>query len=236
MPILSPTTIETVTYGTAGWNAIYSSNFQKINDFFRRFDWSLSTITYSSTITVNWNTADAQIVTLTGNPTINFSNPRDGGKYALIIRQDATGGRTVTWGSNIICDVQPIPIANSTTTFFFIYDNVNTRYILIGTNSNNRPLGVAVNIRTSSYTITTTDCVVLGNATSGNITFTLPAASNIGMVLMIKKIDSSANTVTITRAGSDTIEEQTSIVLSTQYASRTLVAVGSNLWLILAST
>lgn len=36
MAILSPTNLETVEYGTTGWNAIYSSNFQKINDFFNR--------------------------------------------------------------------------------------------------------------------------------------------------------------------------------------------------------
>ncbi len=33
MAILEPTTLETADYGTAGWNAIYSSNFQKLNQF-----------------------------------------------------------------------------------------------------------------------------------------------------------------------------------------------------------
>ncbi len=42
MPVLSPTNLETASYGTAGWNAIYSSNFQKLNNYLARFQdlWS----------------------------------------------------------------------------------------------------------------------------------------------------------------------------------------------------
>jgi len=131
MAILNPTQLETATYGTVGWNAIYSSNFQKINDYLRRFNWSIATITYSANINVDWNASDVQILTLTGNATINFSNPRPGGKYVLLIKQDGTGGRTITWGSNIVCDIQPNSTANSITAFFFIYDSTNSKYISV---------------------------------------------------------------------------------------------------------
>ncbi|MBS7620698.1 hypothetical protein KEJ32_01010 [Candidatus Bathyarchaeota archaeon] len=33
MAILQPTNLETADYGTVGWNAIYSSNFQKLNNY-----------------------------------------------------------------------------------------------------------------------------------------------------------------------------------------------------------
>jgi hypothetical protein len=36
-------------------------------------------------------------MTLTGNVTFTFSNPKSGASYQLIISQDATGGRTITW-------------------------------------------------------------------------------------------------------------------------------------------
>jgi hypothetical protein len=131
MAILEPTKLETANYGTVGWNAIYSSNFQKINDYLKKFNWSITTITYSASITVDWNASDVQIVTLTGNATINFSNPRPGGKYVLLVKQDGAGGRTITWGSNIVCDIQPKSTANSITAFFFIYDSTNSKYICV---------------------------------------------------------------------------------------------------------
>jgi hypothetical protein len=131
MAILEPTKLETANYGTVGWNAIYSSNFQKINDYLKKFNWSITTITYSASITVDWNASDVQIVTLTGNATINFSNPRSGGKYVLLVKQDGTGGRTITWGSNIVCGLQPKSTANSITAFFFIYDSTNSKYICV---------------------------------------------------------------------------------------------------------
>jgi hypothetical protein len=131
MAILDPTKLETASYGTVGWNAIYSSNFQKINDYLKKFNWSITTITYSASITVDWNASDVQIVTLTGNATINFSNPRAGGKYVLLVKQDGTGGRTITWGNNIVCGIQLNPTANSITAFFFVYDSTNSKYICV---------------------------------------------------------------------------------------------------------
>lgn len=54
-------------------------------------------LTYSASITVNWINGATQYVTLTGNPTFVFSNPAEGQVYRLKLKQDATGGRTVTW-------------------------------------------------------------------------------------------------------------------------------------------
>lgn len=54
-------------------------------------------LTYSASITVNWDNGATQYVTLTGNPTFVFSNPAEGQVYRLKLKQDATGGRTVTW-------------------------------------------------------------------------------------------------------------------------------------------
>ena len=37
MAILSPTNLETADYGQSGWNAIYSSNFEKLNNYLSKF-------------------------------------------------------------------------------------------------------------------------------------------------------------------------------------------------------
>jgi len=53
------------------------------------------------TITVDWSKGDTQIVTLHGNRALTFLNGQKGGKYLLILTQDATGSRTVTWPSSV---------------------------------------------------------------------------------------------------------------------------------------
>lgn len=67
--------------------------------------------------------------------------------------------------------------------------------------------------------------VFICDATSGAFAITLPAAKaladaagqDLSRFIYIKKKDASANAVTVTRAGSDTIDGATTYVLSTQY-------------------
>ena len=93
---------------------------------------------------------------------------------------------------------------------------------------------VTVTTQTTSYTILITDRIILGNANGGAIILTLPTAvGNAGCLYSIKKIDSSANTVTIaTNPNTQTIDGNTTIVLSAQYSSIDIVSDGSN-WYIL---
>ena len=70
---------------------------------------------------------------------------------------------------------------------------------------------------------------VLCDATSNNMTVNLPAASgNANLVHIIKKTDSSVNTVTIDGDASETIDGSATLVISTQYVSYTVVCDGSN--------
>ena len=55
------------------------------------------TFTDGGTVAVNWNNGTTQTVTLGGNRTFTFSNPVAGMRYLLIVKQDGTGSRTVTW-------------------------------------------------------------------------------------------------------------------------------------------
>jgi hypothetical protein len=86
----------------------------------------------------------------------------------------------------------------------------------------------------TTYTVGTSDTVVFADATSANITISLPSALTFnGYRFYVKRTDSSGtNTVTISRSGSDTIDGVASVTLNTQYMAIGLVSNGSN-WYIL---
>ncbi len=90
--------------------------------------------------------------------------------------------------------------------------------------------------KTTNYTATDSDDVILVNATSGSITINLPAAAGVtNKVFWIKKIDSSANKVTINANGSETIDNELTIdLLSVANAGESIgiVCDGFNWWII----
>ena len=63
--------------------------------------WSpITTLTDAATINTNFNNGNVQRVTLAGNRTMAApTNMKDGATYIFIIKQDATGSRTLTWNS-----------------------------------------------------------------------------------------------------------------------------------------
>lgn len=54
-------------------------------------------LTDGATIALDWNNGNVQKVTLGGNRTFTFANPKTGGRYLIVLKQDATGSRTITW-------------------------------------------------------------------------------------------------------------------------------------------
>jgi len=82
----------------------------------------------------------------------------------------------------------------------------------------------AVSTKTTAHTAVDRD-LLLVDATSGPVTITLPAPS-AGLMVTAKKIDASANAVTIVPT-SGTIDGAASQVLSAQYVSRDFVASAS---------
>jgi hypothetical protein len=88
-------------------------------------------------------------------------------------------------------------------------------------------------ISSTTYAATEADSVLLVNAASDNIAISLPQASTVlGKRFDIKKIDSSAHTVTITTYGAETIDGSTTQLLANQYTSLTFVTDGSNWYII----
>lgn len=89
-------------------------------------------------------------------------------------------------------------------------------------------------VSNSPYTaIALKDCTVIWDASGGDCTQNLPAATRSGKIFYFKKIDSSANTVTITPDGTDTIDGAASFVLDTQWQSVTIQDGASGAWYIL---
>ncbi len=73
------------------------------------------------------------------------------------------------------------------------------------------------------------------DATAGNVTVTLPAASTafgntMGITYKFQRIDNSGNTVIIQRAGSDTINGGTSFTLTTQWGVKMMQCTSTSTW------
>lgn len=82
--------------------------------------------------TINWNGGNEHKVTLTANCTLTFSNPLAGGRYVLLVFQDAAGGWAVTWPGSIVWPGGGVPAVSNTALkmdiFTFIYDSGTSTY------------------------------------------------------------------------------------------------------------
>lgn len=87
----------------------------------------------------------------------------------------------------------------------------------------------------SLTTLTSSNGYVLCNANAGAFVVNLPAAS-ARKRLHLKKIDASANAITVTPNGADTIQGAATYSLNTQYKSITIYSDGTSTWYIEAST
>ena len=95
-----------------------------------------------------------------------------------------------------------------------------------GTNAFGNP--VTVSTKTSAYTLMPTDFVILGDCTSGAFSLTLPtAAAGVGRIFFLKKIDSSANVLTVQANGAETIDGSNTFLLPSQWQTVTVVSSGS---------
>ena len=106
-------------------------------------------------------------------------------------------------------------------------------------NTDSAPIWVRVNdldvvtISSSPYTANKYDTVILANCASTSITVNLPAASGLtGKTYHIKKIDSSANAVTVDGNGSETIDGELTQVVSGQHDSMFIVCDSTEWWIV----
>ncbi|MDF1702395.1 MAG: hypothetical protein P1V36_14695, partial [Planctomycetota bacterium] len=85
----------------------------------------------------------------------------------------------------------------------------------------------------SSTTLLASDSILMVDASGGAVTVTLPNVSSAtDLQLDIKKVDSSANAVTIDGFSTQTIDGSTTQTLNTQYDSLTVICDGTEWWII----
>ena len=125
--------------------------------------------------------------------------------------------------------------SNNNTHMLFV--DGSTDKIGINTDAPNSGLHVNTSVTfagkavTQNYTVLATDHMIFVNASAGNITITLPTASGIiGRQYIIKRVDGTANNVTIDPNASETIEAASSKSLMDQ-SSVVIVSDNSNWWI-----
>lgn len=96
--------------------------------------------------------------------------------------------------------------------------------------SGDGPLVYGLITKTNNYTVESTDSYILVNGASNNVTITLPAPTETGRVINMKRIDASANTVKL-RTASGQIDAGTEVSFY-PYQSTVVIANGSK-WFIL---
>lgn len=73
-----------------------------------------ATVTFGSTTIINCQSGDSQILTLTGNITMGApTNPADGQQVDLLVVQDGSGNRTITWNSIFLFEGGIPPVLSS---------------------------------------------------------------------------------------------------------------------------
>lgn len=191
-------------------------------------------LTATSATTAAWSTPGAG-VEITGTGTISSSGTTVTGvgtaftselKVGDLIKADSIIRTITSIASATSLTVDSAPTAPWSADAFTFIQSANTR-----------PFNVIL-VKTADYTVLATDrgTAVAVDTAGGNVVITLPAVTDFksGDSITIRKTSDDANTVTINRAGSDTIDGATSQVLSTYGASVTLVSDASATWQVVA--
>lgn len=85
---------------------------------------------------------------------------------------------------------------------------------------------------TSDYSLKPGDDVIGADATSGQITVTLPPAASVrGKQYVVKRLNDGVNSVIVDAFGSEQVDQSTGVTLASQDASTTVFSTGTK-WLI----
>lgn len=81
----------------------------------------------------------------------------------------------------------------------------------------------------AAYTVGALDQYIDASTSGSNYAITLPASVGLGRTIIIKKV-TSGNTVTITPAGTDTIDGVTTLALSQQNTAYSMIDAAVGKW------
>lgn len=128
------------------------------------------------------------------------------------------------------------PVLSGLTKGFMYYDTDFGRPVWWNGTTWNDLISESVVNATSNTTLTLLNTYICVDATSGNKTITLPdATTSRGKRYLIKKVDSSANTVTVATVSSQKIDQCDSIILNAQNAVLEIASNGT-LWMVYTYT
>jgi hypothetical protein len=100
-----------------------------------------------------------------------------------------------------------------------------------GSNAVGGPISISTKTGPTTYTVLSTDNVLLADATAGTVTLNLPSSSSsTGRVFWFKKVDASSNPMVIVANGFDMIDGASTQSTIVQYTSFTLITDGSGNW------
>lgn len=86
------------------------------------------------TTTLDWDDGNVQYIVLAnGSQTFTFSNPKDGGRYVLILKQPSSGSAgTVTFPASVLWSNGNTVVLSTTNSkvdvISFVYDGTNSKY------------------------------------------------------------------------------------------------------------
>ena len=108
-----------------------------VNPTITNYTETLYTANTSTAITVSLANGTVQQLTLTGNATITMPTAAAGKSFVIMLKQDATGSRTVTW-STVVWPSAITPTITSTASkqdmYSFFSDGTNWYGVTVGQN------------------------------------------------------------------------------------------------------
>lgn len=200
---------------------------------------SFPKVVVSTSGTINALASSKVNIKLTGS-TVVLNGATAGSDGQVLIIQNSTGSDlTINSLSGSASAANQFQLSagsvsiTSNSCVIFQYDSTAAKWYQISYIPPASTSSVSVSTKTTTYSITTSDSVILCDATSAAFTVTLPTASgNTGKTFTIKKIDSSSNIVTIATTSSQTIDGVTTQKLFARYDTSIVQSDGSN-WVII---
>jgi len=213
----------------------------------------LRTGTTAPTTTASRDTTGSVVGALS-NPTgtDRFTIERTDSTYSLKVLRTGVGGvgysigdTAYIAGGNLLIKDEPLQTAtiwqNKDGAQALFLDSLNKRLgagLASGTPKSTLESGGSFGAKTKTITASDSpytagdEYTILVNATDGPVSITVPASNTItGREYRVKKIDSTANVVTVNRSGADTFDGATSKTITGQYhVLMFTVAAGLHLW------
>lgn len=122
------TTVTAATRASVGTGSTDSSaSLHVVGQYYSRMV-DAGTIS-GTTCSFDWTSGNEHKAVLSSNTTVSFANGVTGGRYVLLLKQDGTGSRTVTWPVSVLWPSASAPTlsttASKTDLFTFFFDGTN---------------------------------------------------------------------------------------------------------------